>query len=204
MDSNQSRAVGGTIWVHFRVHWPIWGLWTAPKPNSSHSGADFDLSWPPANSVNSNGPKWLVQVSHKYYYIHISYSTCTYWGHFRRYSGEVVFVATAVQILKILLLGHFLQMFCMKCVLCINISRPEAKEYGYITYWLISSKIANCFELTATLSYCSLLSDANSSQMILFSFTKINKSWCCLIIVFTCNNRLEISTFAYFASTFAL
>jgi len=35
-------------------------------------------------------------------------------------------------------------MFCMKCVLCINISRPEAKEYGYITYWLISSRIANC------------------------------------------------------------
>ena len=41
----------------------------------------------------------------------------------------------------------------MKCVPCIKISRPEAKEYGYITYWLISSRIANCFELTATLSY---------------------------------------------------
>ena len=41
----------------------------------------------------------------------------------------------------------------MKCVLCINIGRPEAKEYEYITYWLISSRIANCFELTATLSY---------------------------------------------------
>ena len=40
----------------------------------------------------------------------------------------------------------------MKCVLCINISRPEAKEYGYITYWLISSRIANCFEFTATLT----------------------------------------------------
>ena len=21
----------------------FWGLWTAPKPNSGHSGADFDL-----------------------------------------------------------------------------------------------------------------------------------------------------------------
>ena len=42
------------------------GLWTAPKPNSGHSGADFDLPCPPpANSVNSNGPKWLVQVFHK-------------------------------------------------------------------------------------------------------------------------------------------
>ena len=41
----------------------------------------------------------------------------------------------------------------MKCVLCINIGRPEAKEYEYITYWLISSRIANCFELTATLTY---------------------------------------------------
>ena len=44
-------------------------------------------------------------------------------------------------------------MFCMKCVLCINISRPEAKRYEYITYWLISSRIANCFKLTATLTY---------------------------------------------------
>ena len=60
---------------------------------------------------------------------------------------------TEVRILKILLLGHFLQMFFMKCVLCINISRPEAKKYGYITYWLISSRIANCFKLTATLTY---------------------------------------------------
>ena len=41
----------------------------------------------------------------------------------------------------------------MKYVLCINIGRPEAKEYEYITYWLISSRIANCFELTATLTY---------------------------------------------------
>ena len=41
----------------------------------------------------------------------------------------------------------------MKCVPCINIGRLEAKEYGYIAYWLISSRIANCFELTATLSY---------------------------------------------------
>ena len=54
-------------------------------------------------------------------------------------------------------------MFCMKCVLCINISRPEAKEYGYITYWLILSRIANCFELTATLSYA-LLEDSNQKS----------------------------------------
>ena len=25
-----------------------------------------------------------------------------------------------------------------------NISRPEAKKYGYITYWPISWRIANC------------------------------------------------------------
>ena len=47
-------------------------------------------------------------------------------------------------------------MFCMKCVLCINISRPESKLYEYITYWLISSGIANCFELTTTLTYQNL------------------------------------------------
>ena len=40
----------------------------------------------------------------------------------------------------------------MKCVLCINISRPEAKKYEYITYWLISSRIANCWEYNATLT----------------------------------------------------
>merc|ERR1712223_991944 len=87
-------------------------------------------------------------------------STRTYWGHFRpckviffRFSGEVVFVATAVRILKILLLGYFLQMFCMKRVLCINISHPEARLYEYITYWLISSRIANCYESSATLTY---------------------------------------------------
>ena len=53
-------------------------------------------------------------------------SSRSYWGHFRPSKsvlalfsllhGEVVFVATAVQILEILLLGHFIQMFCMKCV----------------------------------------------------------------------------------------
>ena len=45
----------------------------------------------------------------------------------------------------------------MNCVLCINISRPESKLYEYITYWLISSRIANCFELTATLTYLLLV-----------------------------------------------
>ena len=43
-------------------------------------------------------------------------------------------------------------MFCMKRVLCINISRPKAKLYEYITYWLISSRIANCWEYNATLT----------------------------------------------------
>ena len=51
----------------------------------------------------------------------------------------------------------------MKCVLCINIGRPEAKEYEYITYWLISSRIANCFELTATLTY--ILASCVASEM---------------------------------------
>ena len=42
------------------------GLWTAPKPNSGHSGADFDLPRPPMQTQsNLYGPKWLVQVSHK-------------------------------------------------------------------------------------------------------------------------------------------
>ena len=60
----------------------------------------------------------------------------------RAVGGNIV--ATTVRILKILLLGHFLQMFCMKCVLCVKISRPVAKLYEYITFWLISSRIANC------------------------------------------------------------
>ena len=42
------------------------GLWTAPKPNSGHSGADFDLPRPPLPTwSNLCGPKWLLQVSHK-------------------------------------------------------------------------------------------------------------------------------------------
>ena len=44
---------------------------------------------------------------------------------------EVVFVATAVRILKILLLGDFLQMFCMKCVLWVNIKYPKAIKHQY-------------------------------------------------------------------------
>ena len=44
MDLNQSQAVGGK---HFGsisgVIDQFGGLWTAPKPNSGHSGADFDL-----------------------------------------------------------------------------------------------------------------------------------------------------------------
>ena len=56
-------------------------------------------------------------------------------------------------------------MFCMKRVLCINISRPEAKLYEYITYWLISSRIANCWESSATLTYVTALF---SSRLIQF------------------------------------
>ena len=43
MDLNQSRAVGGNFGSISGVIHQFWGLWTAPKPNSGHSGADFDL-----------------------------------------------------------------------------------------------------------------------------------------------------------------
>ena len=159
MDSNQSRAVGGTIWVYFRVHWPIWGasgrlksqiqailgqILTFPDPPCQLS--QIFMVWNGLYRCPTNRTTCFMFNSH-----HLG-AFYALQSQFQRYSGEVVFAAMAVQILKILLLGHFLQMFCMKCVLCINISRPEAKWYEYITYWLISSRIANCFELTATLT----------------------------------------------------
>ena len=63
--------------------------------------------------------------------LHISYSTRTYWGHFRpckvSYNpiAEVFFVATAERILKLLLLGHFLKRFALNCI---DFSRPEAEN----------------------------------------------------------------------------
>ena len=61
-------------------------------------------------------------------------------------------------------------MFCMNCVLCINISCPEAKTYEYITYWLISSRIANCFKLTATLTYFKLWDFPHFSKICFLIF----------------------------------
>ena len=44
MDWNLSRAVGGNILGSISgVIDPFRGLWTAPKPDSGHSGADFNL-----------------------------------------------------------------------------------------------------------------------------------------------------------------
>ena len=43
IDSNQSRAVGRTVSGPFQESLTIGDLWTATKPNSGHSGADFDL-----------------------------------------------------------------------------------------------------------------------------------------------------------------
>ena len=67
-------------------------------------------------------------------------------------------------ILKIVLLCHFLQMYCMKRVLCINISRPEAKTYEYITYWLISSRIL--FQINGDLA---LKKRIETSEFLFFS-----------------------------------
>ena len=134
----------------FGVIVPFGDLWTAPKPNSSHSGADFTFPDLPCQLgqifMVPNGLYRCPTHSTTYFMFnsHLLGAFQALQSQFQRYSGEVVFAATAVQILKILLLGHFLQMFCMKRVLCINISRPEAKFYEYITYWLISSRIANC------------------------------------------------------------
>ena len=44
MDSNQSWAVVRILLGSIsEVIDPFRGLWTAPKPDSGHSGADFDL-----------------------------------------------------------------------------------------------------------------------------------------------------------------
>ena len=136
--------------------WSIWQIWPLLGQKNMFFGGL--LSWGNEiwivlddwNSVNSNGPKWLVQVSHKQYYIfHTQLAPiggilgpvksvlalqrrgrlCCY--------DSANFENTAFRL-------FFFQMFCMKRVLCTNISRPEAKLYEYITYWLISSRIANC------------------------------------------------------------
>ena len=47
-------------------HLPIWGPLDGSKAKFRQFWGRFWPSLtPPANSVNSNGPKWLVQVSHK-------------------------------------------------------------------------------------------------------------------------------------------
>ena len=71
-------------------------------------------------------------------------------------------------------------MFCMKRVLCINVSRPEAKLYEYITYWLISSRNANCFKLTATLTYVSLYP----------LFSSYHQRWFVIVVSVLSNNIL--------------
>ena len=54
---------------------------------------------------------------------------------FRAISIEVVFVAAAIRILEILLsaLSYFLRMFCMKCVLWVNINYPKAKNINILS-----------------------------------------------------------------------
>ena len=64
----------------------------------------------------------------------------------------------------------------MKCVLCINISRPESKLYEYITYWLIPSRIANCFELTATLTYVKREGSEEARVFLKIPLNKIGKN----------------------------
>ena len=50
------------------------GLWTAPKPNSGHSGADFDLPDPPCQIfIVPNGLYKCPTLV-----LHILYSTRTY------------------------------------------------------------------------------------------------------------------------------
>ena len=122
-DSNQSGAVWGN---HFGsipgVIDPFWDLWTAQKPFWGRFWPSLTL---PANSVKSLWPQMsCTGVPH--IVLHILCWTRTYWGHFRPSiyislksvlalfqlpQGEVVFVALAVRILEILLLGQFLQIF---------------------------------------------------------------------------------------------
>ena len=83
MDSNQSRAVGGTIWVHFRVHWPIWGPLDGSKAKFRPFWGRFWPSLTPhANSVKSLWSE-MACTGVPQIVLHISYSTRTYWGHFR-------------------------------------------------------------------------------------------------------------------------
>ena len=66
MDLNQSRAVGGNIFGPFQGS--LTNLGASGRLQSQIQaipGQILTFPDPPANSVNSNGPKWLVQVSHK-------------------------------------------------------------------------------------------------------------------------------------------
>ena len=66
MDLNQSRAVGGNILGPFQGS--LTNVETSGRLQSQIQaipGQILTFPDPPANSVNSNGPKWLVQVSHK-------------------------------------------------------------------------------------------------------------------------------------------
>merc|ERR1711952_1681 len=103
MDLNQSGAVGETIWDPFQgslTHLEASGqlqsqiqailgqILTFPDPPCQLG----QLKW---SQMACTGVPQIV--------LHILCSTRTYWGHFRPCKvGEVVFVATAVRILKIL------------------------------------------------------------------------------------------------------
>ena len=81
MNSNQSRAVGGTIWVHFRVHWPIWG----PLDSSKAKFRPFWGRFWPSLTPHDNSVKWskMACTGVPLIVLHILCSTRTYWGHFR-------------------------------------------------------------------------------------------------------------------------
>ena len=83
MDSNQSGAVGGSIWVHFRVHWPIWGPLDGSKAKFRPFWGRFWPSLTPhANSVKSLWSQ-MACTGVPHIVLHILCSTRTCWGHFR-------------------------------------------------------------------------------------------------------------------------
>ena len=63
MDSNQSGAVGETIWDPFQGS--LTHLGASGRLQSQIQAIPGQILTFPDPPVNSNGPKWLVQVSHK-------------------------------------------------------------------------------------------------------------------------------------------
>ena len=152
MDSNQSRTVGGTI---LRPHQgSLTNLGASGRLQSQIQAILGQiLTFPDLPCPFSQ----ICMVSNGLYrspniVLHISCSTRTCWEHLR--SSKVSFSSIAERS-SLLLRQYEFWIYCFlviffKCFAwnvsfaSILAAPTEAKKYGVITYWLISSRIANC------------------------------------------------------------